>query len=146
MLQLHGDESRREDPNPGAVSGQLTRGPAGCVDHPASGHSQSSPEAQARHGLWHARLRALHYKYESGREGDGAIICLASQNNYISLYLCARTPKGYLAETNKARLGNVSVGKCCIRFKKLEDLNLKVAIELVQTAAELAQVPGGFAM
>jgi hypothetical protein len=87
-----------------------------------------------------------HYKYESGREGDGAIICLASQKNYISLYLCARTPKGYLAETNKARLGNVSVGKCCIRFKKLEDLNLKVAIELVQTAAELAQVPGGFAM
>lgn len=88
----------------------------------------------------------FHYKYASGREGDWVVIALASQKNYISLYLCACTPGGYLAEINKHRLGNVSVGKSCIRFKKVEDLNLEVAIELVQQAADLAQKPGGFAM
>ncbi|MEZ5413996.1 MAG: DUF1801 domain-containing protein [Opitutaceae bacterium] len=88
----------------------------------------------------------FHYRYASGREGDTAIICLASQKNYISLYLCACTPEGYLAELNKHRLGKVSVGKSCIRFKTLDDLNLDVAIELVKQAADLAGKPGGFAM
>jgi len=87
-----------------------------------------------------------HYKYESGREGDSAIICLASQKNYISLYLMASEDGGYLAEKNRDRLGKVSVGKCCIRFKKLEDLNLKVALQLVRKAAQLAKKPGGFAL
>lgn len=87
-----------------------------------------------------------HYKYASGREGDGALICLASQKNYISLYLCAATKEGYLAETNRGRLGQVSVGKSCIRFRRLADLDLNVAMELVRTAADLAQKPGGFAM
>jgi len=32
-------------------------------------------------------------------------------------------------------LGKVSVGKSCIRFKRLEDLNLEVVAELVRTAA-----------
>jgi Domain of unknown function (DU1801) len=71
------------------------------------------------------------YKYESGREGDTGVVMLASQKQYISLYLgCGES--GWLAEKNKARLGKVSTGKCCIRFKKLADLNLKVAMELVK--------------
>lgn len=73
-----------------------------------------------------------HYKYASGREGDSAIVCLASQKHHISLYLCGCDDTGYLAEQNKDRLGKVSVGKSCIRFKKLEDLNLDVALELIQ--------------
>ena len=60
-----------------------------------------------------------HYKYDSGREGDTAIVCLASQKQHISLYLMACDDTGYLAEQNKARLGKVSVGKSCIRFKNL---------------------------
>lgn len=78
-----------------------------------------------------------HYKYASGREGDWMIIGLASQKNYVSLYVCCATPQGYLAEVHKDRLGKVSVGKSCIRFKKLEDLNFKVAAELVAESAKL---------
>ena len=75
------------------------------------------------------------YKYESGREGDTGVVMLASQKNYISLYLgCAGDEA--LAEKNKERLGKVSVGKCCIRFKKLADLDLKVAMELVKQSAK----------
>lgn len=81
-----------------------------------------------------------HYKYASGREGDAAVVGLASQKNHLSLYLgCATDGEDYLAERNKNRLGNVSVGRSCIRFKKLEDLNLKVAMELVKEAARQAK-------
>lgn len=78
-----------------------------------------------------------HYKYASGREGDWFVVGLASQKHYMSLYICACDEKGYLAERNRHRLGKVSVGRSCIRFKKLEDLELKVAIELVQQARAL---------
>ena len=81
-----------------------------------------------------------HYKYASGREGETAVVGLASQKNYISLYLgCATDGDGYLAEKNKDGLGNVSVGRSCVRFKKLDDLNLKVAMELVKEAARQAK-------
>jgi hypothetical protein len=81
-----------------------------------------------------------HHKYASGREGEAAVVGLASQKNHISLYLgCAIDDEGYLAEKNADRLGNVSVGRSCVRFKKLEDLNLKVAMELVKEAARQAK-------
>lgn len=79
----------------------------------------------------------FHYKYASGREGDTAVVCLASQKNYISLYVLGEKNGASLAEANMAALGKVSVGKCCIRFKQLADLNLKAAMQLVKTAAKL---------
>lgn len=51
-------------------------------------------------------------------------IALANQKNYISLYVCAVDHKEYIAEKYKDELGKVSVGKSCIRFKKIEDLNI----------------------
>jgi hypothetical protein len=63
-----------------------------------------------------------HYKYPSGREGDWFTIGLASQKNYISVYVCAVDGKEYITEKNKDKLGKTSVGKSCIRFKKLEVL------------------------
>lgn len=83
-----------------------------------------------------------HYRYESGREGDSAVVALASQKQYISLYLMAIEDGVYLAEANRARLGKVSVGKCCIRFKRLADLELPTAMRLVRRAAKL-KPPGG---
>lgn len=83
-----------------------------------------------------------HYRYESGREGDSAVIALASQKQYISLYLMAIEDGVYLAEANRAQLGKVSVGKCCIRFKRLADLDLPAAMRLVRKAAKL-KPPGG---
>ena len=79
----------------------------------------------------------FHYRYDSGREGDAAVICLASQKQYISLYVLAEEDGVNLAEASKAKLGKVSVGKCCIRFRKLEDLNLPFALQLVKKAAAL---------
>lgn len=75
----------------------------------------------------------FHYKGKSGREGDWPVIALANQKNYISLYICATENGEYIAEKNADRLGKVSVGRSCIRFKKLEDLNLSVIQEIIQT-------------
>lgn len=66
----------------------------------------------------------FHYKTKSGREGDWPAIAIAPQKNYLSLYICAVNEDGeYLAEANKEKLGKVSCGKSCIRFKKYSDLN-----------------------
>ena len=77
------------------------------------------------------------YTYASGRQGEAPLVALASQKNYVSLYISCATERGYLAEVHKDRLGKVTVGKSCIRFKKLEDLNLQVAAELVAESAKL---------
>ena len=80
-----------------------------------------------------------HFRYASGREGDSPVVALASQKRHISLYLCMCDGDGYLPEKIKSRLGKVSVGKSCIRFRKLEDLDLKFAMELVKTAAAMSR-------
>jgi Domain of unknown function (DU1801) len=103
------------------------------------------PELEVR--MWDSFIGygAYHYRYASGREGDWFPIGLANQKRYVSLYLCAADENGYLAENNADRLGKVSVGKSCIRFRKLEDLNLDAVSELCRRAAEAVSA-GRFAM
>jgi len=64
------------------------------------------------------------------------IIALASQKNYMSLYVCAVENGKYIAERHKRDLGKVSVGKSCIRFKKLDDLNLETVKKVIKLAAK----------
>lgn len=76
------------------------------------------------------------FKYKNYKKEiiDWPTIALASQKNYISLYLCAVDKNGYIAEQYKNDLGKVSVGKSCIRFKKLEDLNLDTLKKIIKLA------------
>ena len=78
-----------------------------------------------------------HYKYATGREGDASIIGLSSRAQYISLYVMGNRGGKSIAEAAKSKLGKASVGKCCIRFKKLADLNLSGAMALVREASAL---------
>jgi uncharacterized protein YdhG (YjbR/CyaY superfamily) len=64
------------------------------------------------------------------------VISMASQKNYVSVYVCAVVDGQYIAEKYKDDLGKVSVGKSCIRFKKLEDLNLETFKKVIKLAAE----------
>lgn len=61
---------------------------------------------------------------------------LASQKNYMSLYLMCVYGGGDLLkwfEKEWARAGKkLDMGKCCVRFKKLEDLALDVIGELIR--------------
>lgn len=83
----------------------------------------------------------FHYKYKSGREGDWVVVALASQKNYISVYICARDDTGerYIPEKYKDELGKVSVGKSCIRFKKLEHLDRDVLKKALKEAQKNAR-------
>lgn len=65
------------------------------------------------------------YKNYKKEEIYWPVIGLANQKNYISVYICALEEGKYIAEKYKKDLGKVNVGKSCIRFKKLEDLDLK---------------------
>jgi hypothetical protein len=61
---------------------------------------------------------------------------LAPQKNYAGLYICAINKDGkYYAEANQDRLGKVSCGRSCIRFKKLDDIHLDVVAEIVEEVA-----------
>lgn len=75
----------------------------------------------------------LNYKKE---KIEWPVIGLANQKNYVSLYVCAVDNGKYIAEMHKAELGKVSVGKSCIRFKKIEDLNLPALKKVLQLAAK----------
>ena len=77
------------------------------------------------------------YETKSGCSGEWPRVALANQKGHMSLYLCCSGKDGgYLPEQAKDRLGKVSVGKSCIRFTKLENLNLDVVEELLRVAAK----------
>jgi hypothetical protein len=86
---------------------------------------------------------SYHYRYASGREGDWFLIGLASQKRYISLYVCATDGDGYVAESFRERLPEASIGKSCVRFKRLSDVDEAALRELVRdTARRFAADPG----
>jgi len=74
------------------------------------------------------------YKNYKKEEIDWPTIALASQKNYISLYVCSVVNGEYIAEKYQAELGKVNVGKSCIRFKKITDLNLEGLKKLIKLA------------
>lgn len=80
---------------------------------------------------------AYRYKSASGREGEWAVIALASQKNYISLYVCSVKDGHYLTEEYKALLPKTSIGKSCIRFKKVADIDIKVVEKMLKEAEKL---------
>ena len=75
-----------------------------------------------------------HYRYATGREGDSARVALASNKTGFSVYVACVDEKGYLAEQAKAKLGKASVGKSCIRFKRLADIELDVLTAVLAKA------------
>jgi len=62
------------------------------------------------------------------------VIALASQKNYMSIYVCAVEGGEYIAEKYKDKLGKVSVGRSCIRFKNVSDLNLETLKKVIKLA------------
>lgn len=72
------------------------------------------------------------YKSAKGEMIDWPLVALASQKNYISLYVCAADRKEYVAEKYKKELPKANIGRSCIRFKKVEDIDLKVIEKIIK--------------
>jgi hypothetical protein len=64
---------------------------------------------------------SYHYKYASGHEGDSMIIGFSPRKNEFSLYVVA--PEIDYSSL-LSDLGKYKMGKACIYFKKLSDLDL----------------------
>jgi hypothetical protein len=72
-----------------------------------------------------------HYKYDSGHEGDSAIVGFSSRKGPISVYMAA----GYDgAEDLLAQLGKHKIGKACLTINKLADVKLPVLERLLVRA------------
>lgn len=79
----------------------------------------------------------FHYRYASGRKGDTCTIGLASNKRSISLHLIATDAEGnYLAGSYRDRLPKADIGKSCVRFKRLEDVDEKILREMIREAAK----------
>jgi len=83
--------------------------------------------------IGYGSFKYLDYKK---REIDWPIVAVASQKNYVSVYVCALEEGEYLAEKYKDKLGKVSVGKSCIRFKKISDVNSETLSMIIKKASE----------
>ncbi len=62
-----------------------------------------------------------HYKYASGHQGEAPLLGFSPRKAEFSLYV---TAPGNDDQKLLAELGKYSMGKACIYFKKLSDLNL----------------------
>ena len=82
----------------------------------------------------------FHYRYASGREGEACKLSVASNASYISLYCFATDEDGYVAERYVDRLPKASIGKTCVRFKKLADLDEEALAALVEETATMGLV------
>lgn len=64
-----------------------------------------------------------HYKYDSGREGDSAVIAFSPRKQNIVLYIM---PGFDAFEDLLSKLGKYKLGKSCLYINKLSDINVDV--------------------
>ena len=81
--------------------------------------------------MWGATIigfGSLHYKYDSGHEGDAPLIGFSPRKNAISLYLASNF------DGKDALLGNFGkhkAGKACIYINKLKDIDVDVFKQMI---------------
>jgi Domain of unknown function (DU1801) len=84
------------------------------------------------------------YKYESGRTGESCLTGFAVRGKEFVVYLVAESQEQQLL---LAKLGKHKMGKACLYFKRLADLDARVLESLVtESVAEVKRrhaVPGG---
>jgi len=72
---------------------------------------------------------SYHYKYNSGREGDGLVIGFYPRKGKTTIYMMDGTSR---YTELLAKLGKHTTTGYCIYIKKLEDIDLKILNEILQ--------------
>jgi hypothetical protein len=75
------------------------------------------------------------YRYESGHSGEAALVGFAVRGKELVVYLMAETPEQVAL---LAKLGRHKMGKSCLYFKRLADLDVEVLEALI--AASVADM------
>jgi Domain of unknown function (DU1801) len=77
----------------------------------------------------------MHVRYASGREVDWMVVGLALNKNGLALHVMIPADGSPMPEIRKERFPKGDVGKSCVRFKKLDDLDERAVVALVRAAA-----------
>lgn len=78
----------------------------------------------------------FHYSSASGCNGEACRVALSSRAQYISLYCLGTDDQGHVAERYKSRLPKADIGKSCVRFKTLADVDLAVIRDLLRATVK----------
>jgi hypothetical protein len=84
---------------------------------------------------------SFYYLDKKKQKRDWPIIALANQKNYITIYVCTIVGDKAAAEKYTKELGKLTSSITCIRFKKLEEINL----DTLKTVLKLAEKNPGVA-
>ena len=76
----------------------------------------------------------MHVRYASGREVDWMVVGLAFNKNGLALHVMIPADGSAMPEIRKERFPKGDVGKSCVRFKKLDDLDERAVVALVRAA------------
>ncbi|MEO8823020.1 MAG: DUF1801 domain-containing protein [Ginsengibacter sp.] len=85
---------------------------------------------------------SFYYLDSKKQKKDWPIIALANQKNYISIYVCALIEDKTTAEKYKKDLGKLTKGLSCIRFKKIEEINLETLKIILKLAEKNPGIAG----
>ncbi|MFE5671515.1 DUF1801 domain-containing protein [Agromyces sp. NPDC056523] len=77
-----------------------------------------------------------HYKYDSGREGDGHTIGFYPRKGKLTVYLMDGTARH---SAHLARLGKHSATGYCVYIKRLSDVDLGVLAQIVKESYEFIE-------
>ena len=76
----------------------------------------------------------MHVRYASGREVDWFVVGLGGRKNGLALHVMPPADGSPMPEIKKDRFPKSDVGKSCVRFKKLADLDEGAVVALVRAA------------
>jgi len=79
---------------------------------------------------------SFYYLDSKKQRRDWPIISLANQKNYISIYVCALIEDKSAVEKYKKELGKLSKGISCIRFKKIDEIDLETLKTVLKPLSE----------
>ena len=77
---------------------------------------------------------SYHYRYDSGREGDAAMIGFSPRKANLVVYVADGFPRH---ATLMARLGRYKTGKSCLYLRRLADVDAAVLEELAAESVAL---------
>jgi hypothetical protein len=86
--------------------------------------------------LWNAGtigFDTYHYKYDSGREGDGLVIGFYPRKGKITVYLMDGTAR---YSELLAKLGKHTTTGYCVYIKRLSDIDLPILKQILQKSYE----------
>ena len=94
--------------------------------------TKTAPKLKSK--MWSGMIGygSYHYRYATGREGDWFVVGLMSRKDGISFYSCLSDGKRYIAEKHKKDLPKANIGRSCIRFKKLADIDLRILAGIIK--------------